>query len=92
MSTLTVGELQRELLAVCKSGSAYETWAAVSGQPLNERVDIRGRYDKQARVDELRLQIHAINPDAALYFGWCPGEDGPRAKREFFEAITKATP
>lgn len=83
----TVDDMQRELLAICKGHDNYETWARVSGQPINERINEVGRIGKRRAVHDLRLSIHAINPDAALYFGWCPGEDGPSAKREFFDSL-----
>ena len=89
--TPTVDDLQRELLAICKGHDNYETWARVTGQPINERVNEVARIGNRAAVHDLRLQIHALNPNAALYFGWCPGEDGPTAKAEFLAAIAKAT-
>lgn len=82
----TVDSLQRELLAICKGGFAYETWARVSGLPMNERCDWVGRESRQRRVDEIRLQIHAINPEAALYFGWGPSESASDSKTRFFAA------
>lgn len=87
----TVDDLQRELLAICKGHDSYETWAKVTGQPINERINEVSRMGKQRVVHDLRLRIYAINPNAALYFGWCPGEDGPSVKREFFDAILFAT-
>lgn len=86
----TVSDYQRELLAICKGHDNYETWARVSGQPANERINEMGRIGKRRAVHELRLKIHALNPEAALYFGWA-FEDGPTAKREFFEGLAKAT-
>jgi len=83
----TVDDFQRELLAICKGRDNYETWAKVTGQPINERINEVRRMGNKRAVHELRLRIHAINPDAALYFGWCPGEDGPTAKREFLAAV-----
>jgi hypothetical protein len=84
-----ITELQRELLAICRGSYAYETWARVSEQPINERIDWRGRLRGQARVDEIRRELHAINPHAALYFGWGPSEE-PQAKERFYERLTAA--
>lgn len=81
-----ITELQRELLAICRGSYAYETWAKVTEQPINERTDWRGRTRGQERVDEIRCELHSINPDAALYFGWGPSEhDHPR--EHFYEVI-----
>lgn len=84
-----ITELQRELLAICRGSYAYETWAKVTEQPISERTDTRGRMRGQARVDEIRRELHAINPDAALYFGWGPSE-APRAKEAFFASVNSA--
>lgn len=81
-----ITELQRELLAICRGSYAYETWARVTEQPINERTDWRGRLRGQARVDEIRCELHAINPDAALYFGWGPSER-PDARHNFYERV-----
>jgi hypothetical protein len=81
-----ITELQRELLAICRGSYAYETWAKVTEQPISERTDWRGRMRGQERVDEIRRELHAINPDAALYFGWGPSE-APSAKEAFFESV-----
>lgn len=69
-----ITELQRELLAICRGSYAYETWAKVTEQPISERTDWRGRTAGQQRVDEIRRELYAINPNAALYFGWGPSE------------------
>lgn len=87
----TVDELQRELLSICKRGFAYEATARVGGFPINARRDDMGRATRQREVDEIRRDIYALNPNAALYFGWGPNEDGPRAKEAFFAAVAKAT-
>ena len=87
----TVDDLQRELLSICKRGFAYETTARVGGFPVNARRDDMGRATRQREVDEIRRDIYALNPNAALYFGWGPNEDGPRAKEAFFAAIANAT-
>lgn len=89
MSTPTVDDLQRELLAICKGRDNFEEWARVTGQPVNERINEMRRIGDQAAVRQLREQIYAINPDAALYFGWCPGEDRHRASEEFFHRRQK---
>lgn len=89
MSTDRVTELQRELLAICRGSYAYETWARVTEQPINERTDYRSRMRGQARVDEIRRELHAINPDAALYFGWGPDER-PQSREHFYEVILPA--
>ena len=78
--------LQSELLAICRGSYAYETWAKVTEQPINERADWRGRMAGQRRVDEIRREIHGINPDAALYFGWGPDEH-PQAQAALDAAV-----
>lgn len=69
-----VTELQRAILDICRGESAYETWAKVAGAPINERIDWRGDIGRQISVRGLRDEIRAINPNAALYYGWCPGD------------------
>lgn len=89
MSTPTVTDLQRELLAICKGGSAFTTWAQVNGMPINEHVSLRSYLDKAGRVRDLRRQIHALDPNAALYFGWLLQlEDRHRAEAEFFATMS----
>ncbi|MDQ0035046.1 hypothetical protein J2W30_002811 [Variovorax boronicumulans] len=83
----TVDDLQRELLAICKGRDNYETWAKVTGQPINARINEMRRLGNHGAVLALRKQIHALKPNAALYFGWCPGEDRHRAGEEFFAAL-----
>lgn len=85
----TVDDLQRELLAICRGGSYYETWARVSGLPMNERCDWAGRTQRQQRVREIRRQIHALNPNAALYFGWGPSDE-PTERLVFFAETANA--
>lgn len=84
--TPTVDDLQRELLAICKGGFHYETWSRVAGLPMNERCDWAGRVQRQQRVREIRRQTHALNADAALYFGWGPA-DLPFEKQNFLAAM-----
>lgn len=92
--TPTVSDMQRELLAICKGGSYFTTWATINGMPCNERTSLRGQFDRLLRIGDLRRKIHAINPNAALYFGWAPEEDGPSSEQEFRAAIatTKQDP
>ena len=75
MSTARITELQRELLAVAKGGKHFNTWAEVNGLPLNERQSLRRTLEKEARVREIRREIHAIDPSAALYFSWSGGAE-----------------
>lgn len=78
MADPRIAELQRELLAVCKGGHVYATWAKVNGVPLNERFDWRGNFGKLRRANEIRAKIIAIDPNAALYYGWAgPGDEPP---------------
>lgn len=61
-------ELQSELLAICRGGSFAETW-----RKLNctlEWPNLKNEFTKIAKCNEIRKQIKALNPDAALYYGW----------------------
>jgi hypothetical protein len=81
-----ITELQRELLAICRGSYTYETWARVTEQPINERADWRGRARGQERIDEIRCELHALNPNAALYFGWGPTER-QNAREHFYKVV-----
>lgn len=85
--TVTVASLQRELLAVIKGREVYSTWAKVNGVPLSERVSARAGINKAARVRQIRLAIHALDPDALLYFSWHGGEP---AALEFAALVSRA--
>lgn len=87
MSAARIAELQRALLAIIKGGSSFNTWAEVNGMPLNERTSLRQSISKGIRVRELRLEIHALDPDAALYFNWHGGHE---AEREFRGIVARA--
>lgn len=78
MSAERIANLQGELLAVCRGGRFAETWRKVNG--IEGQPDLRGEMSKISRARELREQIAAIDPNAALYFGWAgPGDDQPPA-------------
>lgn len=72
----TVDDLQRELLAICRGGSFADTWRKLNAE--GQWPSLRGEIGRQARLDEIRRQIKAINPNAALYYGWGgPGDTKP---------------
>lgn len=76
----TVEDLQRELLAICKGGSFAETWRKVNG--ITEWANLKGEISKLARIRSLREQIIAIDPNAALYYGWGGYGDDTRHEHE----------
>jgi hypothetical protein len=71
----TIADLQRELLAICRGGSYLATWAFVNGVSPSDAADLAGSVKRAHRVHQLRVEILGLNPDAALYFGWAPGDD-----------------
>ena len=74
----TVDDLQHELLAVCKGGSYAETWRKLNAP--TELASLRGEFSKLHRANELREEIKALNPNAALYYGWAGhGDERPHA-------------
>ncbi len=74
----TVADLQRELLAVCKGGRCAETWSKLNAP--TEWPSLRGEFSKLHRVNKLRAEIRALDPNAALYYGWAgPGDERPQA-------------
>lgn len=76
----TVSDLQRELLAVCKGGTFAETWRKVNA--IAEWPNLKSEIGKLAHINRLREQIVAINPNAALYYGWGgPGDVAPDSQR-----------
>ena len=79
MSAATVTDLQRELLAICKGGRFFNTWAAVNGVPENERVSFHASISKRRHVFELRARIVTLDPKASIYPGWCDN-DGTEAE------------
>lgn len=81
--TRTVESLQRELLAIARGGKFEEAWSQVNGVQGSDGINLRAEIGNLARIRELRAQIAAINPDAALYYGWGGHGDvrGPDAAR-----------
>lgn len=72
----TVESLQRELLAIARGGKFAETWREMNGH--SHVPNLRDAMEKLARIQYLRVQIIAINPNAALYYGWgVPGDRNP---------------
>jgi hypothetical protein len=70
----TVDDLQRELLAICKGGSFAETWRRLVAP--EQWPNLRSEWSKLDRVRVLRRQIAALDPNAALYYGWAgEGDD-----------------
>lgn len=80
----TVDDLQRELLAICRGGTFAESWRKVNvltdGFAFAAWPDLGRELSRARAVRELRLQILRINPHAAIYIGWCPGDDGGHPK------------
>lgn len=66
VSTRSVDDLQRELLAICR-GHATTIWRDTNGVAW---CDQRAGVTKHARINQLRRQILAIDPKAATYVGW----------------------
>jgi hypothetical protein len=77
-TTRTVDDLQRELLAVCRGGSFAAAWRKVNG--IQQWPSLRSEIEKLGRVRELRRQIAAIDPNAALYYGWAGAGDDERPR------------
>jgi hypothetical protein len=74
MTDRTVESLQRELLAVARGGKFAEAWREINGYA--EVPNLRAEIGKLSRIRELRAQIRATDPNAALYYGWGgPGDD-----------------
>lgn len=71
-----VEALQRELLAIARGGKHYDSWAKVNGTETTP--NLRREIGTLSRINELREKIKAINPDAALYYGW--GGHGDQAR------------
>jgi hypothetical protein len=77
----TVEDLQRELLAVCRGGAFATAWRLVNG--ITEWPSLKSEIGKVAHARELRRQIQAIDPNAALYYGWAgPGDDRDPGREE----------
>lgn len=86
----TIESLQRELLAVARGGKFAETWREING--LSEVPNLRAEIGKLERVRELRTQIRAIDPNAALYYGWAGyGDDRDQAEAARREAASAQT-
>ncbi|MEJ1935292.1 hypothetical protein WDZ92_34285 [Nostoc sp. NIES-2111] len=91
MSAPTVESLQRELLAVLRGGTHLQTWARINGYVGSCGIDTRGEIRKAARALTLRLQIHALDPNAALYFGWSSNHERERFHEAQAEAARSAS-
>lgn len=71
---MTINDLQRALLKICQTPSAVREWAKVAGMPVDQRIDWAGDSERARKVSEIRNQIRQLNPNAALYYGWAPGD------------------
>lgn len=82
-TTRTVESLQRELLAIARGGKFAESYAKVNDIQGADAINLRAEIGNLARIRDLRAQIAAIDPDAALYYGWGGHGDvrGPDAAR-----------
>jgi hypothetical protein len=76
----TVDDLQRELLAICRGGSFAETWHRLVAP--EQWPNLRAEFSKLDRIRILRKQIAALDPKAALYYGWAGHGDDQDPKRE----------
>lgn len=75
----TVESLQRELLAIARGGKFAESYAKVNGIQGSDEINLRAEIGNLSRILALREQIRAIDPDAALYYGWAGhGDIDPR--------------
>lgn len=80
VATRTVESLQRELLAIARGGKFAEAWSQVNGVQGSDGINLRAEISNRARIRDLRAQIAAIDPDAALYYGWA--DDGMDRDRD----------
>ncbi len=80
MADRSIESLQRELLAIARGGKFAEAWAKINGVQGSGAINLRAEIGKLARIRELRAQIAAINPDAAMYYGWVHGDDRDPAR------------
>jgi len=77
----TVDDLQRELLAICRGGSFADTWRGLNAP--DQWSNLRPEISRLVRVRELREQIKALDPSAALYYGWAGhGDDRPQMQKD----------
>lgn len=75
---VTVADLQRELLAICRGGRWADTWRQLNA-PVEWPLTNLG---KRHRIAELRKRIAAIDPNAALYYGWAgPDDEAPHRRK-----------
>jgi hypothetical protein len=74
----TVEDLQRELLAICRGGRFADAWRKVND--IVQWPSLKSEISKLARINALREQIKAIDPNAALYYGWGGHGDVPRCQ------------
>jgi hypothetical protein len=81
MADARIEPLQRQLLAVLRGGRFTQTWAKVNGIQGSSGIDTRSEIGRLSDAREIRARIRAIDPNAALYYGWGgPGDSAPCAR------------